>query len=74
MTGDVVRGAATYIWSIKVLSDSTVFTGDSRGHVQIWDGETGVLMITLHQHTAEVLALAVSPDETQVFASGMITH
>ena len=71
MTGDVLRGVSTFIWSILVLSDSTVVTGDSRGHVQLWDGETGVLMITLHQHTAEVLALAVSPDETQIFASGV---
>jgi WD40 repeat protein len=71
MIGDVLRGVSTYIWSIKVLSDSTVITGDSRGHVQLWDGETGVLMITLHQHIAEVLALEVSPDETQIFASGV---
>lgn len=71
MTGDVLRGVSTYIWSIQVLSDSTVVSGDSRGHVQLWDGETGVLMITLHQHTAEVLALAVSTDETQIFASGV---
>ena len=71
MTGDVLRGVSTYIWSIQVLSDSTVVSGDSRGHVQLWDGETGVLMITLHQHTAEVLALAVSADETQIFASGV---
>lgn len=28
-------------------------------------------MITLHQHTAEILALAVSPDESQIFASGV---
>ena len=67
----MVRGVSTYIWSIKVLSDSTIVTGDSRGHVQLWDGETGVLMITLHQHTAEILALAVSPDESQIFASGV---
>lgn len=71
MVGDMVRGVSTYIWSIKVLSDSTIVTGDSRGHVQLWDGETGVLMITLHQHTAEILALAVSPDESQIFASGV---
>ena len=50
----------------QVLSDSTVVSGDNRGHVQLWDGDAGVLMATLHQHTAEVLALAVSPDETQV--------
>ena len=71
ITGDLMRGATTLIWSIIVLSDSTVITGDNRGHVQLWDGEAGVLMISFHQHTAEVLALAASPDETQVYASGV---
>ena len=71
MIGDVLRGVSTYMLSIVVLSNSTVVTGDSRGHVQLWDGETGVLMVTLHQHTAEILALAVSPDESQIFASGV---
>ena len=46
-------------------------SGDSRGRVQLWDGITGVLMISLHQHTAEILALAASPDEQQVFAAGV---
>ncbi len=71
ITGDLVRGATTMIWSLIVLSDSTVVTGDNRGHVQLWDGEAGVLMVSFHQHTAEVLALAVSPDESHVFASGV---
>ena len=71
MTGDVMRGANTLIWSLMVLSDSTVITGDNRGHVQFWDGTTGVLMVSFHQHTAEILALAASPDETQVYASGV---
>ena len=70
MTGEILRGIATCIWSIVVLSDSTIVTGDSRGHVQFWDGEIGVLTATIQQHTAEVLVLAVSPDENQVFASG----
>ncbi len=71
ITGDLMRGTTTLIWSLIVLSDSTVVTGDNRGHVQLWDGEAGVLMISFHQHTAEVLALAASPDETQVYASGV---
>lgn len=39
--------------------------------MQLWDGITGVLMISLHQHTAEILALAATPDEQQVFAAGV---
>jgi hypothetical protein len=71
MTGDVFKGLATHIWSMVVLSDSTVVTGDGRGNVQIWDGTVGVLMLNIHQNTAEILALAVTPDERQIFASGV---
>ena len=71
MTGDIFKGLSTYIWSMLVLTDSTVITGDGRGNVQIWDGNVGVLMLNIHQNTAEILALAVTPDERQIFASGV---
>ena len=70
MTGDFGKGLNTYMWSLLVLSDSTVVSGDNRGHVQFWDSENGVLIVKFHQHTSEVLALTVSEDESQVFASG----
>jgi len=71
MTGDIFRGLSTHIWSMIVLTDSTVVTGDGRGNVQIWDGTVGVLILNIHQNTAEILALAVTPDERQIFASGV---
>lgn len=71
LTGDIFRGLSTHIWSLLVLSDSTVVSGDNRGHLQFWDGVTGVLMSTLHQHTADILCIAADKDETQVFASGV---
>ena len=34
MTGDVIKGSATtLIWTLQVLRDSTVISGDSRGQV-----------------------------------------
>ena len=71
MSGDLMKGAVTLIWSLLVLADSTVVSGDNRGHVQFWDGNTGTLMVSFHQHTAEILALAVSADDSQIFASGV---
>jgi WD40 repeat protein len=53
------------------MTDSTVVSGDSRGQVQLWDGATGVLMDTFRQHSADVLALVVSPGEKDIFASGV---
>lgn len=43
MLGDVLRGSvSTLIWSLLVLPDSTVVTGDSRGQVRnsstLWNG------------------------------------
>ena len=46
-------------------------SGDSLGHVQFWDGRTGVLQQTVAKHTADVLCLAASRDEDRVFASGV---
>ena len=70
MTGDVQRGVSTSIWSILVLADSTIVSGDNRGHVQFWDGHVGVLLSSVQQHAAEIYALAVSTDEDFVYASG----
>lgn len=48
-----------------------MITGDSRGQVQVWDGAAGVLMDSFHQHTADVLTLAVRADGNAVFAAGV---
>lgn len=72
MLGDVMRGSiGVQIWTLCVMADSTVVSGDSRGQVQLWDGATGVLMDTFRQHSADVLALVVSPGGRNIFASGV---
>ena len=70
MIGDAIRGVVNPISSLLVLSDSTVVSGDGKGHVQFWDGDMGVLTSTCHQHVAEIYALEKSVDENHVFASG----
>jgi WD40 repeat protein len=71
LTGDVYRGMTTHIWSVLVLSDSTVVSGDNRGQVQIWDGVTGVLMTSIQQHSADVLCIESDSNENNIFASGV---
>jgi U3 small nucleolar RNA-associated protein 4 len=67
------RNTPTRVWKLLFLSDGTVVSGDSLGHVQFWDGHTGTLLQGFDQNDckADVLDLAVSSDETKVFASGV---
>ena len=71
LTGDVLRGSPTLVWSLKVLSDSTVVSGDNRGNLHFFDGEHGVRFASFQQHTADIYAIACSADENIIFASGV---
>jgi U3 small nucleolar RNA-associated protein 4 len=67
------RTSPTRVWTMKALSDGTLVSGDSLGHVQFWDGNIGALIFSFEQNDskADVLALAVAADECKVFASGV---
>uniref|UniRef100_A0A6Q2YNC7 UTP4 small subunit processome component n=1 Tax=Esox lucius TaxID=8010 RepID=A0A6Q2YNC7_ESOLU len=70
LTGDVggCKSRETVVWTVVFLSDHTIFSSDSAGKVQVWDGHTGTLVKT-HQLTKwDVLALSVSKDESSVVA------
>ena len=67
------RTTPTRVWALCLLTDGTVVSGDSLGHVQFWDGDSGTLVQSFDQndHKADVLALTVTHDESRVFASGV---
>lgn len=67
------RRTPTKVWALVALSDGTVVSGDSLGHVQFWDGPSGTMLQTFDQndHKADVLALVATHDETKVYASGV---
>lgn len=64
---------STKVWALQALSDGTVISGDSLGHVQIWDGISGTMTQTFDQseYSGDILCLAVSEDENRIFASGV---
>jgi WD40 repeat protein len=64
---------ATKVWTLEALLDGTVVSGDSLGHVQIWDGRSGTLTQTFdhNEDGADVFCLAVSEDEDKIFVSGV---
>jgi len=67
------RQTPTKVWALKVLTDDTVISGDSMGHIQFWDGRAGTLLQTFEHNSekADVLDLAVNIDESKIMASGV---
>lgn len=55
----------------QVLSDFTVVSGDSLGHVQVWDGGIGTLRQSFAMHEADVLSVQVSSDQKHFYATGI---
>jgi hypothetical protein len=68
-TGNVVdrmqvnpyKGEDTLIWSVVVLKDGTIASGDSLGGVNFWDWNTCTLKKRHRAHEADVLCLAADP-------------
>lgn len=64
-------GAELCIWSVLVLPDGTMVSGDSTGSVQLWDSQHGTLLQAFTQHKADVMAVAASTDGNTIFATGI---
>ncbi|KAF9897740.1 U3 small nucleolar RNA-associated protein, partial [Lobosporangium transversale] len=71
MTVDRVSGEDTLVWSVKVLSNGVIVSGDSLGHVKFWDGSNTTMIQSFNAHGADVLCLAVGKDATSVFSAGV---
>ena len=67
------RRTATKIWTMKLLKDGTLCTGNSLGQVQFWNSSTGTLLQTMTQSEfkTDVLQLVVNQEETKLFCSGV---
>lgn len=70
-TGRVNMHNETIVWSVEVLKDLTIVTGDSRGRLTFWDGNLGTQIDWVQASVADILCLAVSSDEKQIFCSGV---
>ena len=57
------------IWSLGVLENGDVVSGDSSGSVRIWDGKFGSQLKAFHLHKKDVLALALS--KGKIYSSGV---
>ncbi|OON17236.1 WD domain, G-beta repeat protein [Opisthorchis viverrini] len=59
----------TFVW-VLLFSRTSLFSGDNKGNVCVWDVTVGGLLHTFPSHYAHVLALTASPDGQTVFSGG----
>lgn len=70
-TGRSEAKRETIVWSLAILKDLTIISGDSRGRITIWDGKLGAQVESFPALRADVLSLAVNEDETMFCCSGI---
>ncbi|XP_065359692.1 U3 small nucleolar RNA-associated protein 4 homolog [Calliphora vicina] len=61
----------TIVWSIQVLRDFTIISGDSCGFVTIWDGKSATQIESHQALKSDVLAVAVDEKEQKLFCAGI---
>ncbi|KAF9229647.1 WD40 repeat-like protein [Gyrodon lividus] len=71
MGTDKMKGERTLVWTVGVLADGTIISGDSLGTVKFWDLTTCTQIHSFVAHGADVLCLTIGPDGTTVFTSGV---
>ncbi|POM75558.1 U3 small nucleolar RNA-associated protein, partial [Phytophthora palmivora] len=59
------------VWSLVVLDDLTLVSGDSTGNLSFWNAPTGTLLQKFSHLTADILAICVSKNNNTLFASGV---
>uniref|UniRef100_A0A7S3UF98 Anaphase-promoting complex subunit 4 WD40 domain-containing protein n=1 Tax=Picocystis salinarum TaxID=88271 RepID=A0A7S3UF98_9CHLO len=59
------------VWSLLLLDDGTIVSGDSNGTTSFWDPEFGTLLHEFNQHEGDVLCIAASTSGSSVFSSGI---
>lgn len=71
MTVERARGERTLVWSVAVLGDGTIVSGDSLGTVKFWDNNTATQIHSFPAHNADVLCMTISPTGDTVYTSGV---
>ncbi|KAL0583497.1 hypothetical protein ABG067_006615 [Albugo candida] len=71
ITLDTVANNHSVVWSLLVLQDDTLVSGDSFGNLCFWDGETGTLLQKFTHLTADILTLCTDSKNSVLYASGV---
>merc|ERR1719273_1789401 len=70
-TGRTEKHRETTVWSLIMLDDFTVVSGDSWGKTSFWNGRTGTLTDAYQTHIADVLTVATNEEQSIVYSSGV---
>ena len=59
------------VWSLAVLDDFTIISGDSSGTTSFWNGKTATLISSYQAHKSDVLTVSASHNQMFVYSSGV---
>ncbi|QRW00756.1 WD40 domain-containing protein [Ceratobasidium sp. AG-Ba] len=71
MAVERARGERTLVWSVAVLGDGTIVSGDSLGAVKFWDAATATQIHSFPAHDADVLCMTISPSGDALYTAGV---
>ncbi|KAF1785204.1 WD40-repeat-containing domain [Phytophthora cactorum] len=71
ITLETLTKQKSVVWSLVVLDDLTLVSGDSAGNLSFWNAPTGTLLQKFSHLTADILAICVSQSNNTLFASGV---
>ena len=54
---DEAKEEKTLVWSLQVLADNTIVSGDSLGRTQFWNADFQTLRCSVRAHDGDVLAV-----------------
>ena len=70
-TGRIERKLETTVWSVLMLNDFTVVSGDSRGKTSFWNSSNGTLLDSYQSHKGDILTVSCNEDQSVIYASGV---
>ncbi|TDH72239.1 hypothetical protein CCR75_002748 [Bremia lactucae] len=71
ITLETLAKQQSIVWSLAVLNDLTLISGDSAGNLSVWNAPTGTLLQKFSHLTADVLAICVSQCNNKFYSSGV---
>ncbi|CAG9769857.1 unnamed protein product [Ceutorhynchus assimilis] len=61
----------TIVWCLEVLDDFSIFSGDSRGILTLWDGKLGAQIESYQSHKADIIAICLDEKKESIYCAGV---